>query len=156
MTRIPLRRYTGRVLPIDSDGRVLLLNGFDPALPDAPFWFTVGGAAEDGESLLDAAVRELYEEAGIRMAGERFTGPLGTSTIEFCWADYAITQDQTFFAVRVDSGTVSFDRMEAIEKETTLGHRWWSVAELEATDEVVFPHDLPALMRSIRWDAARG
>jgi hypothetical protein len=29
-------------------------------------------------------------------------------------------------------------------------------AELEATDEVVFPRDLPALLRSIRWDAAHG
>ncbi|MFI6906854.1 NUDIX hydrolase [Nonomuraea sp. NPDC050394] len=156
MTKIPLRRFTGRVLPINDEGRVLLLHGFDPAVPERPFWFTIGGAAEHDETLLEAAVRELYEEAGITAPAGEFTGPLATGTISFNWAEYAITQDQTFFAVRVTGAEVSFDHMEDIEKDTTLGHRWWSVEELEATDEAFFPADLPAILRKITLDGESG
>ncbi|MFI9556037.1 NUDIX hydrolase [Nonomuraea endophytica] len=156
MTKIPLRRFTGRALPINDEGRVLLLHGFDPARPEQPFWFTIGGAAENDETLLDAAVRELYEEAGIAAPAGEFTGPLATGTISFHFAEYAITQDQTFFAVRVTGAEVSFEHMEDVEKDTTLGHRWWSVEELEATDEAVFPADLPAILRKITLDGESG
>ncbi|WP_219471380.1 NUDIX hydrolase [Nonomuraea rhizosphaerae] len=150
MTKIPLRRFTARALPIDPLGRVLLLNGFDPNRPDEPFWFTIGGAAEDGETLQEAASRELFEEVGIRAAAEEFSGPYGTGTIEFCWAEYTITQDQTFFALQVDDGAdISYEHMEEVEKATTLGHRWWSAEELEGTDEVFFPKDLVTILRKI-------
>ena len=55
----PWRRQTARVLPVDPEGRVLLLHGWDPRRPEAPFWFTIGGGAEPGESLPEAAAREL-------------------------------------------------------------------------------------------------
>ncbi|WP_186404589.1 NUDIX hydrolase [[Actinomadura] parvosata] len=150
MTKIPLRRFTARVLPIDEQGRVLLLHGFDPAQPERRFWFTIGGAVEDGETLQEAAARELYEEVGIRAGVEEFTGPHAEALIEFEWGEYAFTQDQAFFAIRVgEAAAVSFDHMEQIEKDTTIEHRWWSEEELESTTEVVHPADLATLLRKI-------
>ncbi|MFI6603941.1 NUDIX hydrolase [Nonomuraea sp. NPDC050536] len=149
MTMIPLRRFTARALPIDDHGRVLLLHGFDPARPGMSYWFTIGGAAEGDETLPEAAARELYEEVGIVAAAGDFTGPYGTGTIEFTFAEYAITQDQTFFAIRVGNAEVSFDHMEELEKATTIGHRWWSAEELDDTEELVFPKDLADILRGI-------
>lgn len=147
---IPVRRFTARALPVDDQGRVLLLHGFDPARPDQPFWFTIGGAREDGESLQEAAARELFEEVGIRADAAHFAGPYGTSVTEFTWAEYAVTQDQTFFAIRVgDDAVVSFDHMDQLEKDTITAYRWWSVAELESTEEVVYPEDLVAMLRKV-------
>ncbi|MEV4062039.1 NUDIX hydrolase [Nonomuraea dietziae] len=147
MTEIPLRRFTARVLPVDARGRVLLLYGFDPAHPDSPYWFTIGGAAEKEESLEQAAARELFEEVGITAEPERFGRPLESHTVEFSFADRAYVQDQTYFPVRVDAAEVRFDHMEEIELATTLGHRWWSADELEASGEVYHPPILPALIR---------
>ncbi|MGH3401335.1 MAG: hypothetical protein ACRDRJ_02280 [Streptosporangiaceae bacterium] len=45
----PALRQSGRVLVIDPAGRVLLLEGFDPAEPDRRFWFTIGGGLDDVE-----------------------------------------------------------------------------------------------------------
>jgi 8-oxo-dGTP pyrophosphatase MutT (NUDIX family) len=134
-------------LPIDGHDRVLLLHGFDPERPGHPFWFTIGGALEDGETPAEAAARELYEEAGIRAALADFSEPYEGKTIEFTWNGYAITQDQVFLAVRVGDAVVSFERMEQIEKDTTMAYRWWSVEELESTEEIVFPEDLAAILR---------
>lgn len=55
-------RNTARVLPIDSNGKILLMHGWDPAVPDSPFWFTIGGAAEPGEDL-QVQVRETTSTA---------------------------------------------------------------------------------------------
>ncbi|MEV5558145.1 NUDIX domain-containing protein [Nonomuraea wenchangensis] len=151
MTKIPLRRFTARALPFDEQDRVLLLYGFDPDRPDQPFWFTVGGAVEDGETEVGAAVRELFEEVGIRADAGDLRGPYGTITITFDWGGYTITQDQTFYAIRVAeaASAVSFEHMEQIEKDTTTAYRWWSVAELESTEEKYFPEDLADIVRKI-------
>ncbi|MEW9553912.1 NUDIX hydrolase [Nonomuraea sp. NPDC050783] len=158
MTKIPLRRFTARALPLDDQDRVLLLRGFDPERPDQPFWFTVGGAMENGETLVEAAARELFEEVGIRVRAGEFSGPYGTSTISFEWGGYAITQDQTFYAVRVGeaAATVSFEHMEQIEKDTTTAYRWWGAEELESTEEKYFPEDLPVILRKIIADGEPG
>ena len=72
----PALRRAGRVLVIDPAGRVLLLEGFDPAEPGSPFWFTIGGGLDEGEHSAQAALRELREEAGIVAAGDQLTGPV--------------------------------------------------------------------------------
>jgi cytochrome c-type biogenesis protein CcmE len=36
--------------------------------------------------------------------------------------------------------------MEQIEKDTTLGYRWWTADELEASD-VTYPSELPDVLR---------
>ncbi|PRC62779.1 exopolyphosphatase, partial [Mycobacterium sp. ITM-2017-0098] len=66
---------SARIVLLDQDGAVLLLCGSDPAGADratpAPrWWFTIGGAAQVGESLAQAAVRELEEETGLQVAPE--------------------------------------------------------------------------------------
>ncbi|WP_318528345.1 NUDIX hydrolase [Nonomuraea gerenzanensis] len=152
VTKIPLRRFTARVLPIDEQGRVLLLHGFDPARPELRFWFTIGGAVEGGETLQEAAARELFEEVGIRAGVAEFTGPHAEALIEFEWGEYAFTQDQSFFAIPVGDAVVSFEHMEQIEKDTTTEYRWWSAEELESTDEVVHPADLATILRKINED----
>src|ERR1700753_283176 len=96
-----IRRNTARVLPVDREGRVLLLHGWDPERPDDPFWFTIGGAADPGESLALAAARELREETGIVIDAGRLGDPVETAAITFTWAGVRFEQDQTFFAVAV-------------------------------------------------------
>src|SRR2546421_12914057 len=103
----PIRRRTARVLPVDPAGRVLLLHGWDPHHPERPFWFTIGGAAEDGESLRDAAARELYEETRISVDPAQLGEPIAEQAIEFSWGGHRILQDQGFFAVLGTSAEVS-------------------------------------------------
>ena len=61
----PIRRTTARVLPVNVEGEVLLLQDQDPAHPGVLRWISIGGAVDDGESLVEAALRELREETGI-------------------------------------------------------------------------------------------
>ena len=143
----PLRRSTARVLPVDPEGRVLLLHGWDPHHPDHPFWFTIGGAAEDGESLRDAAARELYEETRISVDPAQLGEPIAQNTIEFSWGGHRILQDQTFYAVLVTSAEVSLDGLDQWEQATTDTYGWLAPGDLGADNPPAHP-DIPDLIRA--------
>ena len=143
----PWRRQTARVLPVNSDGRVLLLHGWDPHHPDAPFWFTIGGGAEQGESLRDAATRELREETGIVIDSETLGEPIAHNTVEFSWNGYDIVQGQTFYAVRVESADVTLDGLDDWERATTDKYGWLSAEDLGGDERPADPA-IPDLMRA--------
>lgn len=134
MNRKTVHRVTARVLPVNEAGEVLLLHGWDPAAPDAPYWFSIGGACEPGETLAEAAVRELFEETGITIDAGAVGEPIGTETgVAFDWGPYHLVQDQSWFAVAVASGTeVHFRGLEPLEVGTIDEARWWTPDALDA------------------------
>ena len=142
-----IRRQTARVLPVDDEGRVLLLHGWDPHHPERPFWFTIGGAADPGESLREAGARELYEETRISVEPDRLGEPIAANAIEFSWGGHHIAQDQTFYAVLVGSVAVSLEGLDQWERATTDKYGWLTADELEAGERPAHP-DIPDLMRA--------
>jgi 8-oxo-dGTP pyrophosphatase MutT (NUDIX family) len=144
-----VRRRAGRVLPIDPRGRVLLLFGFDPADPGHPFWFTVGGGTEPGESFAEAAARELREEVGIAADVSELGDPVWHRIADYGFAGMRFHQKEEYFLLRVDSCAVSLDGMDHLERQTVLGYCWLTPAELESLTYPVLPAELPRLVRRL-------
>ena len=94
-------RLAARVVLIDRDDCVLLLSGRESTDPNGrQFWFTPGGGAEDGESIVDAAGREVFEETGFKL-GE--IGPcVWTRHAVFEFEGRRYSQDEQYFVVRVE------------------------------------------------------
>jgi 8-oxo-dGTP pyrophosphatase MutT (NUDIX family) len=128
---------------------VLLLFGFDPADPGHPFWFTVGGGAEPGESFAEAAARELREEVGITVAVSKLGDPVWQRVADYGFAGMRFRQKEEYFLLRVASSAVSLDGMDQLERQTVTAYRWWSPADLESLAEPVKPAELPALLRRL-------
>jgi len=126
---------------------VLLLHGWDPLRPRDPFWFSIGGAVEPGETLREAAVRELAEEAGIVLDPELLGEPIATEPIDFWWAGMHFDQDQTFYAFALDDAAVSFAGQEAMERATIDKHGWLRPEDLGSGKERPADPELPRLMR---------
>jgi 8-oxo-dGTP pyrophosphatase MutT (NUDIX family) len=145
---VRFRRGTARVLPVDAQGRVLLLLGKPLFGQGERFWLSVGGGIERGENLVHAAVRELHEETGIVVDSGLLGEPIGTTVIEFTsFGVLAVTQQQTYFAVAVEDNAVSFDRQGALERMTIVEHAWLSAEALASRPERLSDPDLPRLMR---------
>ncbi len=149
-----ITRLAGRVLVIDAGGRVLLLHGFDPARPDEPYWFTIGGGAEPGESLAQAAARELLEETGISARADELGQPVWHEVTDFSYDGTSYRQEQDFFALRIGSAVVLTDGLDDEEAAVIDGHRWWTMAELDSTSEMFYPRELPRLLRELAMRAA--
>lgn len=139
------RRIAARVIMVDPDNAVLLISGRDPSIEDAPvFWFTPGGGADPGEPLEAAARREVHEEVG-HMLGE--LGPVvWERSTAFVFDGISFDQDESFFVVRTPRFEARRVAWTDIEERSTIGWRWWPVSELVASDAVVYPAALGALV----------
>lgn len=139
----PELRQAGRVLLVDADRRVLLFRGGDPSLPAAgTWWFTPGGGLDPDESFAQAAARELAEETGLGVRAEALGPVVHTRTAEFRWNGGHYLQSEEYFLVRVDSHQVETSGLSPLEQSSFVEHRWWSLAELAQTEDVVHPGDL--------------
>jgi 8-oxo-dGTP pyrophosphatase MutT (NUDIX family) len=146
---VVIDRRAARVLVLDPSGRVLLLRGCDPARPEHRFWFTVGGGVEAGESLADAAVREVFEETGLRITPADLAGPVRSDTVEFPFDGRLYTQVQSFYVVRAEAFVADLSHLDDYEVTSVDDARWWSADELDAAGERFYPMDLVALLREV-------
>ncbi|MFF5226626.1 NUDIX hydrolase [Dactylosporangium sp. NPDC000521] len=142
-------RRAARVILLDPDGRVLMLHGWDPARPSHTYWFTVGGGLEPGETPLDAAVREAFEETGLRFSPADLVGPVRIDMVSFPFDGAWFSQEQSFFVARTIETAVDLSRLNEVEQGCIDEARWWSPDALASSDEHFYPPDLLALLREV-------
>jgi 8-oxo-dGTP pyrophosphatase MutT (NUDIX family) len=146
---VVIERRAARTLLI-AEHSVLLIKGRDPARPDAgTWWLTPGGGIDDGESLEVAAAREVLEETGLQLAPDAFGPVVATRVAEFEFDGRAFRQREWFFAVEVARFAPTVDGWDSIEQRALLDHRWWTVDELVATDEMIYPVEIAAVVQAV-------
>jgi 8-oxo-dGTP pyrophosphatase MutT (NUDIX family) len=145
------RRRTARVLLLDNADRLLLFRGYlnskEPARGHC--WWTPGGGVDKGESLLQAAVRELREETGLVVEPEKLGQVIAETSgyAEFSWAKGVFRDD--FFFLRVDEHDVDTSGFEELERAQITAHRWWTFDELAAPSDPVYPLELLPLLKAL-------
>ena len=141
-------RPTVRVVLLSPSHRLLLMH-FVANITAGPrsFWATVGGEIEAGETLAEAASREITEE----------TGMIGVPIGPVVWRHdhiLAVSGEPMQFRERYvvahapheDVSTAGFTE---IEREVIRDLRWWSIEDIAATRETIFPNALARLLPDI-------
>ena len=132
-------RLTARVLLFDGQGRVLLMTGRLPGRPaHTAAWFTVGGGFEPGETLAQAALREIAEETGFTEVelGPEVWRREGLGVLA---SGEAVLFKESYVVARCLGGEPSRLGWEAHENDLVDDIRWWSLAEIAATSERIYP-----------------
>jgi 8-oxo-dGTP diphosphatase len=138
-------RPSARILLVDRQDRVLLFR-FDPP-HRAPFWVTPGGELDPGETYAAGARRELLEETGI----DRDCGPeVAQRIVEFVTlGGTPVLADERYFLVRTDQADIATDGHTPEEREVMRSWRWFTLGEIAAHDEPIFPLDLVELLAEL-------
>jgi 8-oxo-dGTP pyrophosphatase MutT (NUDIX family) len=141
-------RLAGRIIVLDPGNRVLLFRYDDPP-PFGVHWATPGGGLDPGEDYHAGAVRELREETGWTDV------PVGNQEVlrhdrTLLHRAEVMRQHERFFLARVDvprrpvgdvNGMHASDGIAAV--------RWWTLAELESTEETILPPHLASVLRNL-------
>ncbi|HEY0373259.1 MAG TPA: NUDIX domain-containing protein [Amnibacterium sp.] len=149
MTEHRLVRSAARVLLLDDADRVLLIEGFDPAAAElGTWWITPGGGREAGEGAEAAAIREVWEETGLVLDAAALAGPLWHRTTVFPFDGTVVEQTEDFFTARVAHFDPTGTALTDLEHRSTVRLRWWTLAEIEASDATTYPERLADLLRT--------
>ena len=146
-----VERLASRVVLVDEQNRVLLLKWLRP--DGEAVWITPGGALEPGESFEEAAIRELWEETGLRdvALGEQ----VWQSSNFFVAQGELYRSEHHFFIARVGSVTISNENMDELERAVNGEHRWWSLDELLASSQIRPPGLIAVLSPIIERGATK-
>lgn len=138
-------RETARAFVVNPRGELLLmLTHWDPGTGLPPRWLTPGGGIDAGESIAEAAVREIFEETGHRVTEEQL-GDLEVSLpVRIDWADGRYeTGFAHFYRLLVsDDFKVDNSHWTKDEHRDVIEWRWWNVTELIEKGERLGPPGL--------------
>ena len=135
------------MIVLDPDDRVLLFR-YDDGPPNGRHWCTPGGGLNDREDYAAGARRELAEETGwtdVALGEEVFERTL---TMEY--ADATVEQHERFFLVRVRTDRRGLGEVAAMHvSDGIAAWQWWTLAEMDATAEIIWPAGLADLIRGV-------
>lgn len=141
-------RTSARVVLLDETGAVLLFCGSDPAsqsIDPTKWWFTIGGEADPGESLAQAACRELDEETGLVIAPAELIGPIWRRDAVINFNGSVIRSQEHFFVYQTNRFEPSEAGRTPLERSYIHGHRWCDAAQIDALvagGQAVYPVQL--------------
>ncbi len=144
-------REASRVLLLDSDNRVfLLLTHWDPGTGQPPRWLIPGGGIDAGETILEAAVRELREETGLQVTPQQLGEIIHVQDFRVDWVNGDFeTGRHHFYQFRVETGfQPDVSGWTDEEHRDVIEYRWWSMDEFFAADQRLGPEGFATFLKS--------
>jgi 8-oxo-dGTP pyrophosphatase MutT (NUDIX family) len=144
-------RETARVILCKPNSEIFLLKThFDPEVGLPPRWITPGGGIDEGESVIQAAMRELAEETGLEVSPEALGELIWVTEGRWDWADGQNhhTFVDHFYLLQIQDFALDISGWTADEHRDVLEHRWWRLDDLKQSGESVSPPGLVDFLTS--------
>ena len=138
----PAHRRVSRVVLLDVNDRFLLLLTASPRLQTPVVrWLTPGGGVEDHETHAEGAIRELFEETGLRI--DSVGDPIWSIEGQSVFNDGHVQSTYSeYFVVRTNSFEITNENWMDNEFVDITDVRWWTLEELHTSGEKYSPEPL--------------
>lgn len=131
-------RHAVRAILMDCDSQRILLMRAQVPEGTHDLWLTPGGGMEPDESQHQALQREVWEETGQRIGN--LAPPVWTRRHTYEFRGMSIEQHETFYFVPTAVfEPTSRHNPAAAEMSVFREFRWWSIAEIQRSEEIFVP-----------------
>jgi 8-oxo-dGTP pyrophosphatase MutT (NUDIX family) len=136
---------SARALLVDPQDRVLLIKLAFNA--HTTTWLTPGGSLQPGENFEAALRREIWEETGLKLAQPGHW--VWTSPKRIMRDGLPIDTLARVYIQRVPHFLAAPAALTSAERDMFRELRWWSIAEIAASNETFIPRTLAVLLSTL-------
>ena len=153
-------RNSVKLILLNENNELLLMSTDDKGIQgkegkyNGRFWQMIGGKIENGETLREAAYRELYEETGLRKEQvEVQEKPAWYGEVDLMMHGKLTRIKQNFVLSKTSSTNVSLGNLTEEEKPVCTRLEWFSVDKIKSCPDIIYPvlltasRYLPAILK---------
>lgn len=148
-------RNSVKILLMNENKEILLMCADDPTTTSKDgkyhgrFWFPIGGKIEEGESVQDAALREIFEETGITKDKIELGPIVWFGEFDLVLSGKIQHLKEQFIVGKTKQKNISLDNLTDEERVVVKYVAWFSLDKIKQSVDVIFPVVLPDYLPDI-------
>ncbi|MBT3828145.1 NUDIX domain-containing protein [bacterium] len=140
-----MMRNSIKIILLNDAQELLLMCMDDPAITtvdgqyNGMFWCAIGGVIEPGETLHEAAIREIYEETGLTKSDINFGPVVWFGELELILSGKRTRMYEQYIVATTKTSKVTLDNLTKYEQDVVHKLDWFSLDKINSSDEVIYP-----------------
>ncbi len=141
-------RNSIRVLLLNDKNELLLMCADDPKTYKMGgeyrgcFWFPIGGKIENSETIEEAAIREIYEETGIKQHEIEFGPIVWFEELDLILSGTLTHLSQKFIVANTKNSNITLANLTPDEQKVIQNIAWFSFEKIKTWPEIIYPVSL--------------
>ncbi len=138
-------RNSIRVLLINEQNEILLMLADDSkttstdGIKRGRFWFVIGGEIKYDESTEEAAIREIYEESGLKEGDVELGAIVWFGEYDLILDGKLTHLKQRFMVAKTKIREVSLTKLDGWEKRVVQKLAWFSIDDIKNSEDIIYP-----------------